>query len=102
MAIRSRQTAALTVCLQRQCNATRRRPGIDTAQAALLRFVQKVTDNSHEIIPADVETLRNVGWSDLQIAEAVHLAALFACFNRVASAFGLPSQHLLGTSGPMR
>jgi len=31
----------------------------------------------------------------LQIAEAVHLAALFSTFNRVANAFGLKSQGLL-------
>jgi hypothetical protein len=31
----------------------------------------------------------------MQIAEAVHVAALFATFNRVANAFGLASQGLL-------
>ncbi len=35
------------------------------------------------------------GWSDLQITEAIHLTALFAGFNRVVNAFGLPSQELL-------
>jgi alkylhydroperoxidase family enzyme len=33
--------------------------------------------------------LREVGYSDLQIAEAVYVTALFAFFNRVADAFGL-------------
>ena len=77
-------------------------PGIDTAQAALLAFVQKVTDDSQGIRPGDVDILRNAGWSDLQIAEAVHLAALFACFNRVVNAFGLPSQGLLEMTGEIR
>ena len=68
---------------------------IDPAQAALLVFVQKVTDDSQSIVPDDVKTLRVVGWSDLQIAETIHLAALFACFNRVVNAFGVPSQGML-------
>ena len=68
------------------------------AQSALLRFAAKVTDAASSVTPVDIEDLRRVGWNDLQIAEAVHLAALFACFNRVVSAFGLPSQGLLTAS----
>ena len=66
-------------------------------QRELLRFVQKVTDAADSVQPADVDSLRAAGWTDLQIAEAIHLAALFACFNRVVSAFGLPSQNLLAS-----
>jgi uncharacterized peroxidase-related enzyme len=72
---------------------------IDSAQNALLVFVQKITDDSQSITPIDIEALRTAGWSDLQIAEAIHLAALFACFNRVVNAFGLPSQGMLATIG---
>ena len=61
----------------------------------LLGFVQKVNGNSHEIDKADVDLLVAAGWSQLQIAEAIHVAALFATFNRVANAFGLRSQGLL-------
>ena len=64
-------------------------------QQALLQFVQKTTSDSSSISPQDVEDLRSCGWTDLQIAEAIHLTALFACFNRVVNAFGLPSQNLL-------
>jgi hypothetical protein len=35
------------------------------------------------------------GWSERQIAEAVHIVALFAASNRVVNAFGVPSQGLL-------
>lgn len=34
----------------------------------------------------DVQKLRDYGWSDYQIAEAVYIIARFAFFNRVASA----------------
>jgi uncharacterized peroxidase-related enzyme len=65
------------------------------AEQALLRFVGKVNAASHEIGKADIDVLHAAGWSDLEISEAVHVAALFAMFNRVVNAFGLPSQGLL-------
>ena len=64
-------------------------------QRALLQFARKITNDSSSISPQDVEHLRGFKWTNLQIAEAIHLAALFACFNRVVNAFGLPSQNLL-------
>ena len=69
------------------------------AQRALLLFAQEITEDSSVISPHDVEHLRGAGWTDLQIAEAIHFTALFACFNRVVNAFGLPSQGLLEASG---
>jgi uncharacterized peroxidase-related enzyme len=71
---------------------------LSPAQRALLQFAQKITDDSSSISPKDIEHLRSFAWTDLQIAEAIHLAALFACFNRVVNAFGLPSQGLLAAS----
>jgi uncharacterized peroxidase-related enzyme len=68
---------------------------ITAQQRALLGFARKVTNDSRDITPADIEALRSAGWSDLQIAEAIHVTALFASFNRIANGFGLPSQELL-------
>jgi uncharacterized peroxidase-related enzyme len=68
-------------------------------QRALLHFVQKITEASTSVSPQDVEHLRGFGWTDPQIAEAIHLTALFACFNRVVNGFGLPSQGLLTMQG---
>jgi uncharacterized peroxidase-related enzyme len=65
------------------------------AEQALLSFVRKVNIASNQINPGDVSQLLQSGWSELQIAEAVHVASLFATFNRVANAFGLESQGLL-------
>jgi len=70
-------------------------PELTSAEQALLEFVGKVNVGSDEIHRADVDLLIQAGWSELQIAEAVHVAALFATFNRVANAFGLESQGLL-------
>jgi uncharacterized peroxidase-related enzyme len=70
-------------------------PSLHPQQAALLGFAQKITDDSRSIGPADIEGLRVSGWTDLEIAETIHLTALFACFNRVVNAFGLQAQGLL-------
>jgi uncharacterized peroxidase-related enzyme len=68
---------------------------LTVAEQALLRFAEKVNRNSHTISREDVDLALQTGWSELQVAEAVHVAALFAAFNRVANAFGLPAQGLL-------
>jgi len=70
-------------------------PALSAAEQALLQFARKVNSSSHQIHRADVDLLVSAGFSELQIAEAVHVAALFSTFNRVANAFGLQSQQLL-------
>jgi uncharacterized peroxidase-related enzyme len=64
-------------------------------EQALLAFVEKITRASHTIHRGDIESLIEAGWTEAQIAETIHIAALFATFNRIVNAFGLPSQHLL-------
>ena len=58
-------------------------------ERALLQFVELVTRHAHRTTVQDTAQLREAGWSDPQIAEAVYITALFAFFNRVADAFGL-------------
>ena len=65
------------------------------AEQVLLRFTEQVNKDSNSIRRTDVEAVQQAGWSDLQIAETIHMVALFAAFNRIANAFGLPSQELL-------
>lgn len=59
------------------------------AEKVLLRFAKKLTHESYQNTPEDVEILRQAGWTEPQIAEAVYTVALFAFFNRVANGFGL-------------
>jgi alkylhydroperoxidase family enzyme len=42
-----------------------------------------------------VQQLRDLGWTEPQIAEAVYVTAMFAFFNRVADAFGIAPQGYL-------
>jgi uncharacterized peroxidase-related enzyme len=62
---------------------------LSDAERALMRFVELVTRHAYKTTAEDVQRLRDVGWRDEQIAEAVYITALFAFFNRVADAFGL-------------
>jgi uncharacterized peroxidase-related enzyme len=70
-------------------------PSLAAAERALLRFVQKVNRSSSELRRADIELLNAQSWTDAQVAEVIHIAALFSFFNRVANSFGLESQGLL-------
>jgi alkylhydroperoxidase family enzyme len=61
----------------------------------LLEYVKIINQDAHRSTPDDVERLRQAGWSEDQISEAVYITALFAFFNRVADAFGIPPQNYL-------
>jgi uncharacterized peroxidase-related enzyme len=69
-------------------------------QRALLRFAVQVNDHAERVGPQDIARLREAGWQDAEIDETSHLVALFACFNRVVSAFGLAPQQLPGSTEP--
>jgi alkylhydroperoxidase family enzyme len=61
----------------------------------LLEYVKLITDAAYRSTPEDVQKLRDAGWKEDQIAEAVYIIAMFAFFNRVADAFGVPAQNYL-------
>lgn len=65
------------------------------AELALLQYAKLITESAPRSTPEDVQKLRDAGWKEEQIAEAVYVIALFAFFNRVADAFGVPSQNYL-------
>jgi len=69
--------------------------GLTPAERILLDYVEIITRAAYRSTPEDVEKLRAAGWKEEQIAEAVYIAALFAFFNRVADAFGVPPQEYL-------
>jgi alkylhydroperoxidase family enzyme len=67
------------------------------SERALLEYVELVTKSAYKTTPEDVQRIRDAGWKEEQIAEAVYVTAMFAFFNRVADAFGVPSQDYLST-----
>jgi len=75
--------------------------GLSSAELALLNYAEKVTHAAYKTTHEDVDALRKAGWTEEQISEAVYITALFAFFNRVADAFGVPSQEYLN-QGPSK
>jgi len=71
--------------------------GLTPAERALLEYVELITKAAYRSRAEDVQKLRDGGWSEDQISEAVYITAMFAFFNRVADAFGVPSQDYLTT-----
>lgn len=65
---------------------------VDLQHRELLDFARLLTERPAETADADVQRLRDVGWNDDQIAEAVYTVSLFAFFNRLADAFGLDGE----------
>ena len=61
-----------------------------------------MTEHAYRSQADDVEKVRQAGWTDPQIAEAVYITALFAFFNRVADAFGLEDPHYELMANPHR
>ena len=55
----------------------------------------RVTEAAYRTTDDDVQALRDHGWTEPQIAEAVYITAMFAFFNRVADAFGIAPQGYL-------
>ena len=70
---------------------------LSPAERALLDYAKIITEAAYQSKNEDVQKLRNAGWSEQQISEAVYVIAIFAFFNRVADAFGIPSQNYLTT-----
>lgn len=71
-------------------------------ERVMLEFVGMLTQHAYRNTAEDVQGLRDVGWTDEQIAECVYITSLFALFNRVADAFGLEDpgyQQLADESG---
>lgn len=62
---------------------------LEDREKQLLELCKQVTLHAHQTTADQIQALRDVGWSETEIAEAIYITALFAMFNRVADAFGL-------------
>lgn len=63
--------------------------GLPERERLLLAFAGTITGGAHRVTDEQVQALRDVGWSDEQIAEAAYEAALFNLFVRLADTFGI-------------
>ena len=75
---------------------------VTPAQRLLLEFVGTLTKHASRITDEQVQGLRDAGWSDPQIAEAVYDGALFNLFVRLADAFDIHPDPALEPTGVPR
>jgi uncharacterized peroxidase-related enzyme len=61
---------------------------LDARERAMLDWAVKVTREHASVTDADVQTLREVGWSDEDIQDMTETAAMFNFTNRLANALG--------------
>ena len=62
---------------------------IKEAEKALFAFIEKVNRSSAAITDADVERVRQAGWSDEAIYDAINVCGLFNFYNRWVDATGV-------------
>ena len=62
---------------------------ISSAEKALFKFLEKVNQQSNQIRLADVEEVRQAGWSDEALYDALTVCALFNFYNRWVDATGV-------------
>ncbi len=72
---------------------------VSASERLLLEFVGTLTRHAYRITDAQVDGLRQAGWSDAQIAEAVYDGALFNLFVRLADAFDIHPQARYDAAG---
>jgi alkylhydroperoxidase family enzyme len=63
--------------------------GLLQPERLLLEFAATITRAAYKVTDEQVQGLRDVGWTDEQIAEAAYVAALFNLFVRLADTFGI-------------
>lgn len=62
---------------------------ISEAEKRLLAYVENVTRHAYKVTDADVEGLKEIGWSHEEILEATLVTSLFNAINRFADALGV-------------
>jgi alkylhydroperoxidase family enzyme len=72
---------------------------LSAAERLLLEFVDTLTKHAYRITDEQVEGLRQAGWTEEQIAEAVNDGALFNLLVRLADAFDIHPPPVLDPDG---
>ena len=67
---------------------------IDDRTKAILRFSEKVTRHAYKVTEADIQTLKEHGYTDEDVLEATEVIALFNFLDRIADALGAPVENL--------
>ena len=63
--------------------------GLDKPERLLLEFAGTIAKAAYRVTDEQVQGLRDVGWTDEQVAEGAYVAALFSMFVRLADTFDI-------------
>jgi uncharacterized peroxidase-related enzyme len=74
--------------LVEQLRTNYRYADLEPRERAMLDFAVKLTERSSSCTEADVEALREAGWSDEDVMDITEVAAMFNFTNRLASGLG--------------
>ena len=64
--------------------------GLSSKRVAMLRYAVKLTREPATVVAGDVGTLREAGFTDLDILHIAEVVAYFAYANRIANGLGVP------------
>ena len=69
-----------------------RTAALDDEDRGLCAFAEKLTRTPGQMVEADVAGLRELGFDDVAIHDAIQVVSYFNYINRVADALGVPSE----------
>lgn len=72
---------------------------LDPPTRALLEYADRLTRAPASIGSADIEALREAGWDDRAITDAVQVCAYFNYINRIAEGLGVDHEEWLDPAG---
>lgn len=64
--------------------------GVSEKRVAMLRYAMKLTVTPGEVDESDVESLRDVGFTDTDVLHIAEVAGYYAYANRIADGLGIP------------
>ena len=77
-----------------------RSAGLTMSEVVLLDYAVKLTKNPREMTRGDVDALRNLGYSDEQLVDAVQCIGYFNFINRVLDGLGVDPEPGMRYAGP--
>ena len=72
-----------------------RTAGLSEKRVTMLDYAVRLTRNPEAMEESDVEALKSVGCSDIDILHIVEVVGYYACANRIADGLGIPLEEWL-------
>jgi len=76
-----------------------RTAGLTEADQALCLYAEKLTTDPAKMTEADIEVLRQAGFDDVAIHDAIQVISYFNYINRVAEGLGVEDEEFIAAWG---